>query len=233
MSVEVKNINGILVAAHELKSPLAVLRQLAFSLDYAEDADDLARIKTELIDTSDRALKQVEDLTKIARLEDGLFELEPISIRRLCDDVASELDVLFNMNDRTLDLRYTNRTRLVVANRDLLHSVIYNFCTNAVRYSEMGSRATLSLKDHREFVRLAVRDRGPALPNDLWRNLKCGWLAQPTKISLRPGSSGLGLYIASRFSEYMHAPIGAIRHHDGVSFFVDLPISHQASFFSC
>lgn len=234
MTSEVSQVNSILVAAHELKSPLALLRQLAFSLDYAENPDDLAKIKTQLVDVSDRALKQVEDLTKIARLEDGLFQLEPVSIRRLCDDVASELDILFAANNRTLDLCYSNRTRLVTANRDLLRSVIYNFCVNAVRYADFDTSATLSLKDcGRDRVRLSVRDRGPALPKDVWQALKKGRLTRPVSISMRPGSSGLGLYIASRFSEYMHAPVGAIRHRDGVSFFVDLPVSHQASLFPC
>lgn len=221
--------NGILVAAHELKSPLAVLRQLAFSLDYAEDSEDLARIRTELVDVSDRALKQVEDLTKIARLEDGLFELEPISIRHLCDDVASELDLLFAANGRSLDLKYSNRTRLVTGNRTLLRSIVYNLCSNAAHYSDDFKATTLSLKDHgKDHVRLAVRDRGPALPKGLLESLD-----RPVNISMRPGSSGLGLYITSCFSKYLHAPLGIIRHRDGASFYVDLPVSHQASFFPC
>ena len=39
-------INGILVAAHELKAPLNLLRQLAFSLDFAEDKKDIVAIRT-------------------------------------------------------------------------------------------------------------------------------------------------------------------------------------------
>ena len=37
--------------------------------------------------------------------------------------------------------------------------------------------------------------------------------------------------IASRFSKYMHANIGAVRHRDGTSFYVELPVSKQASLF--
>lgn len=251
-----QEVNGILVAAHELKGPLATLRQLAFSLDYAADREDLAKIKTEMVEVSDRALKQVEDLTKIARLKDGLFQLEPVSLRRLCDDVVSELDLLFAFEPspeytssaqktrnsqayhsprlNAFDCKYTNRTRLVTANRELLFSVIYNFCLNAAHYSARETRARLTLKDAgKNHVRLAVRDFGPSLPTDVFNAFNHGWLAKPTSISMRPGSSGLGLYIASQFSEYMHAPVGAIRHRDGTSFFVDLPVSHQASLFPC
>ena len=227
-------VNSILVTAHELKGPLATLRQLAYSINLAEDADDLASIQTQMVEVSNRALKQVEDLTKIARLDSGLFQMEPVSIRHLCDSVANELDILFSANHRSLDLKYTNRTRLVTANRELLRSVIYNFCLNAIHYSNRETSSQISLKDHgKNHVRLAVRDFGPSLPNEIWRKLQGGWLAEPTKISMRPGSSGLGLYIASRFPEYMHAPLGAVRHRDGTSFYVDLPVSHQASFFPC
>ena len=58
-----------------------------------------------------------------------------------------------------------------------------------------------------------------------------GWINKPVAMAMRSSSSGLGLYIASKFSRYMHAEVGAIRHRDGTSFFVELPVSRQASLF--
>ena len=224
-------VNGILVAAHELKAPLGLLRQLAFSLDYAKDKEDLQHIQSQMIDVSDRALRQVQDLTKIARLDDGLFEMEPVAVRAVCDDVVMELRHLFRFNHRNLEIDYCNRSRLVVANRDLLYSVIYNFCLNAMHYSDEETKSELKLSDKNGKVRLDVRDFGPALPMDVWRSLKNGWVKKPTSITMRPGSSGLGLYIASKFSQYMNANVGAVRHRDGTSFFIELNPSKQASLF--
>ena len=51
----------------------------------------------------------------------------------------------------------------------------------------------------------------------------------PQEIAMRPGSSALGFYIASKFSKYMKAEVGATRHNDGVSFFVKLPTTRQMS----
>ncbi|MBQ2660006.1 HAMP domain-containing histidine kinase [Candidatus Saccharibacteria bacterium] len=223
-------VNGILVAAHELKAPLSVLRQLAFSLDFV-DAAGAKRVQSEMISVSDRAIRQVNDLTKIARLEDGLFEMEPISVRAVCDEVTAELAHLFRFNNRDLQIKYSNNSRLVVANHDLLFSVIYNFCLNAMHYSSEETLSELVVKDYHGMVRVKVRDFGPALPMDVWREMKRGWIKRPTSIAMRPGSSGLGLFIASKFSRYMNADVGAIRHRDGTSFFVDLPISKQARLF--
>ena len=83
-----KEVDGILVVAHELKAPLAVLRQLAFSLGDLNLKDE--RSRSQMISVSERAIKQVNDLIKIRRLEDGLFEMEPVSVREVCDAVSRE-----------------------------------------------------------------------------------------------------------------------------------------------
>ena len=224
-----KEVDGILVAAHELKAPLAVLRQLALSFGEMNTQDE--HIRSEMISVSERAIKQVNDLTKIRRLEDGLFAMEPVAVREVCDAVSRELEYLFSYNRRDLFIKYTNRARLVVANRDLLYSVVYNFLLNAMHYSGSETRAELTVRDVRDKVKVEIRDYGPMLPMDVWREMKRGWVNKPTSIAMRPGSSGLGLYIASRFSRYMNAKVGAVRHRDGTSFYVDLPVSTQASLF--
>ena len=224
-----KEVDGILLAAHELKAPLAVLRQLALAFDGMDAKGE--HIRAEMVSVSERAIKQVNDLTKIRRLNDGLFVMEPVAVREVCDAVSRELEYLFRYNQRNLFIKYTNKMRLVVANRDLLYSVIYNFLLNAMHYSSSETRAELTVRDVRGKVKIEIRDYGPALPMDVWKEMKRGWIEKPTSIAMRPGSSGLGLYIASCFSRYMNAEVGAVRHRDGTSFYVDLPASMQASLF--
>ena len=219
----------MVLVAHELKAPLAVMRQLVFALP--EMGADGERMRDELVSVSERALRQVNDLTKVQRLEDGLFEMEPVAVRAVCNEVIEELEQLFKYNRRRLKVKYTNNARLVSANWELLYSVVYNFLLNAMRYSEEGTETELAVGDTRGRVRIVIRDRGPALPVNLWRELKRGEITEPVKVAMRPGSSGLGLFIASRFSRYMGAKVGAVRHRDGTSFFVELPVSKQMSLF--
>ena len=226
-------VNGILVAAHELKAPLGLMRQLALSFDFDEQkTEEMERIRAQMVDVSEQAIRQVRDLTKIAKLEDGLFVMEPVAVRAVCDEVTNELKSLFRFNGRDLRINYSNKSRLVTANRDLLTSVVYNFCLNAVSYSGEKAFSKLTVRDHAGRVRVDVRDYGPTLPVDVWREMKRGWIKKPTSIPMRPGSSGLGLYIASKFSHYMHAEVGAVRHRDGTSFYVELPVSKQLSLFA-
>lgn len=221
--------DGILVAAHELKGPLATLRQLALSFDEMDVEGE--RIREEMVEVSERAIRQVNDLTKIRRLEEGLFEMEPVAVKSVCDEVARELSYLFRENERKLSVRYKCRNGLVVANRELLYSVVYNFLLNAMHYAGEGTEARLTVREVRDKVRVDIRDFGPALPVSVWREMRKGFVERPTSIAMRPGSSGLGLFIASRFSRYMNAKVGAVRHRDGTSFYVELLKSKQASLF--
>lgn len=221
-------VDGVMVVAHELKAPLTVLRQLALSFDEMDASNE--HIRSEMINVSERAIRQVNDLTKVRRLEEGLFEMEPVAVRAVCDDVMRELSYLFKVNQRKLVVKYANRARLVNANRELLYSVVYNFLLNAMHYAETGL-AELTVGDTKGKVKIAIRDYGPMLPTSIWREMKEGFIEQPVSIAMRPGSSGLGLYIASKFSKYMGATVGAVRHRDGTSFYVELPISKQASLF--
>lgn len=231
MHSEVTTTSGIFVAAHELKAPLALMRQLALSLD-PENPAETKEYQDKLISVSDRALRQVNDLAKVARLEDALFEMESVAVRGVCDEVTEELKYLFRFQQRSLKVSYRNKQKLAVANRDLLHSIIYNFCVNALKYSDEDQTSLLTLKDKKQFIRLEVRDFGPALPTDIYQKISRDALEGPTSISFRPDSSGLGLFIATCFARYMKANIGATRHRDGTSFFVDLPVSNQGTLFN-
>lgn len=224
-------VNSVLVAAHELKAPLSLMRQLALSLQVFDDATTQTRLCNQMVSVSERALLQVNDLTKVARLEDGLFTMEPTSVRGVCETVARDVEPLFGFDHKSIRIEYHNRQKLAIANHDLLYSIIYNFCTNAMHYSEADATSVLKVSDNNNRIRIDVRDYGPALPTKIWRKLQSGSLRQPTDVAMRPGSSGLGLYIASCFASYMHAELGAVRHRDGTSFFVELPISKQACLF--
>lgn len=219
--------SSVITVAHELKAPLAMLRQLALSLEFEKD---VSKVSERMVVTSERALKQVNDLVRVARLDEAMFEMEPVNPRRVCDEAVSELYSLFRFNRREVRVNYRNKEKLVVGNKDLLYSVVYNFCLNAMNYGGVESPSEIFVRDAGGGVRIGVRDYGPSLPPKVWRELQKGFVKKPMEISMRPGSSGLGLYIASKFINYMKGNFGITRHRDGTSFYVDMPVSTQMSF---
>lgn len=226
-----RDVPFLVTAAHELKSPLALMRQLALSLetDTLSDAER-TRVIRQITLTSERALRLTTDLSRSSRLEDSLFDLEPLNPQQLCEDVARELMPLYRANGREIRvLSSPRRAVLAVANRELLQRIMLNFGDNALHYAD--SQAPVELRastyDHGAKIRLGVRDHGPGVPSDMWQRLQAQLGKDALPLHMRPQSSGLGLYIAGQFARAMHGTIGVTRHRDGATFYVDIDASSQ------
>lgn len=229
-------ITPLTAAAHELKAPLALVRQLALRLqdglqgEHISDAQQL-KLLQQIALTSERALRLTSDLTKAARLDTALFTLEPINPEQLCRDIVSELTPLFEAYGKEVSVVSRKHPLLLVANRDLLRRIILGFSDNALHYTEPGTAVHLQIQALKKagMVRIGVRDFGPALSSDMWRELQKKLKTAPQAVHARPESSGLGLYIASQFAEAMNGTIGAVRHKDGATFYIELQASSQLS----
>lgn len=229
--VHIDEVSSLTAAAHELKSPLALIRQLALSLESSDINEEQRRLIQQMTLTSERALRLTSDLTRSARLEGAFFAVEPINPEQMCRDIATELAPLFEAHGRTLAVSHRVHPLLLVANRDLLRRIIMNFSDNALHYSQPGTAVHMQIQAFKKngTVRVGIRDFGPAVSNDMWKSLQKKLKHSPQAIHARPQSSGLGLFIASQFAEAMQGTIGATRHRDGATFYVELQASRQLS----
>jgi len=225
-------VSSLVAAAHELKSPLVLMRQLSLELGKG-DVSDTERVQMlqQISVTSERALRLTSDLTKSVRLDDVIFELEPINPQQLCRDIVGELRPVFEAYGRDVHLAPRKHPLLLVANRDLLRRIIMNFSDNALNYAGAEGVVEIQIKALNDggTIRLGVRDYGPALSSDMWSTLKQKLAKAPQPLNTRPQSSGLGLYIASQFAGAMNGTIGCTRHRDGATFYIDLQASNQLS----
>jgi K+-sensing histidine kinase KdpD len=225
-------LSPLVTAAHELKAPLALVRQLSLALEVGGvDAVETQRILRQIVLTSERALRLTTDLSRSSRLEDSLFELEPLNPQQICEDVAHELTPLYAARGREIRVASRYRPLLVVANRDLLRRIMLNFGDNALHYadSDMPVELHAGSRNKGAEIRVGVRDYGPAVPADMWQRLRVHLGTNTQLLHARPQSSGLGLYVAGQFANVMQGKIGATRHRDGVTFYVDLTASTQLS----
>lgn len=224
--------SSVIAAAHELKSPLVLVRQLSLMLENADlSIVEQKRMLRQISLTSERALRLTGDLTRSARLSDAMFNVEPINPQQLCEDIIYELGPLFIAHNQSVKLKSRKHPLLLVANRDLLRRIIMNFSDNALHYAGENASVEIQIRalNAGKMIRLGVRDYGPALSSDMWRTLQSRLAKSNMPVHARPQSSGLGLYIASQFADAMNGKIGVIRHNDGATFYVDLQASTQLS----
>ena len=221
---------SVLVAAHELKTPLALIRQMALLLDDdLTSTADKKRIQQRIIQTSEQALQLTVDLANSANLTPSLFPLEPVNPLALCQQIAAETRLNAVLYGRKISWPQRGRnSRLILANRILLGRILANFLNNALKYTEDSSEIKVSVKAVGGAARLSVRDFGPMMSLKEYRRLLDEMNARKT-VRTRPESSGLGIYVASQFARAMNGQIGLIRHRDGLTFYVEMPISRQLS----
>ncbi len=216
--------NYLAFTASELSAPLSLLRQLTLALDYAKDSRDASLLKSEIITVSDRLIKTVNSLSEIERLESGIFNSEPVCVRSLCDDVKTELE---SSDHSHYFLSKYSATPLAASNYHLLKSAVYNFSLSAFHFSTPELPSKIEVKTRAQKIRIEIRDFGPAIPKSFEKTLKN--LSAPISIPMRPLSSGLNLYLATKFANILDARPGLVRHRDGVSFTLDLAPSKQVS----
>ncbi len=228
---------ALAAAAHELKSPLALVQLIAETLadnDLTLTEHQRTQYLERLKFTSERMLRLVHQLAVSYRLDNDQqltfqFQLEPLSVGEICDDVAEEM--LPYAREHNQHLRVTSRScpHLVIANREILHDIVVNLLDNAIRHNPSGGHVDVFAHCRDSQVRLTVRDEGqgvlPSEINQLRRTLG----TQPQPLSGRGATSGLGLYIVGQFAHAMGGSLGLGRSAQGASFFVDLIRSKQMS----
>jgi signal transduction histidine kinase len=222
------SLPSIYVAAHELKAPLVLMRQLALELKDSSP-ENLVTLERLLL-TVERSLRLVDQLTKTSRLEDSLFESEPLQARAVCQAVAEELEPFARAAGQQIVARVSRRSGVAVGHRPLLTALLVNLCDNAITHNPAGSKVIMSATSSEEGVLFSVRDEGPQLSHYLFESLRQQVGKGPMPLSDRPRSSGLGLWIASQFASAMGGELTMVRHQKaGITVSVLLPHSKQLS----
>lgn len=190
------------VAAHELKTPLTVLqgrtelllRQSERALPAADDR--LRASVATLHGQSQRLAELVGRLFDVVQLEIGQFEIRAYEhdLSRLARDAVREFTetypaISFGCECPDGIVGRVDAERVGQALRNLL--------SNAVRHSGPNARSVqVSVEQHEGNIRIAVRDHGPGIGDDVRARL-----GQRRGGQLRKGSGlGLGLYITTEIA---------------------------------
>jgi signal transduction histidine kinase len=182
--------------AHELASPVAVIRQTA-----ERTRTTLSELPpVELLRCLDSIARNAEHVDAlIASLSDAHhIGARDLRIRRRATDVASVVretvaDLEGLLGGRRIDL---TAAQGLVASVDpvRVRQVVTNLLTNAARYSPPGSRIAVEIRVADRYLELSVIDEGPGIPHHLQAEVfeKFSRLEE----GRGPGGLGLGLYIA-------------------------------------
>jgi PAS domain S-box-containing protein len=215
----------IRVAAHELKTPVTVMKGYAEALLRDTGARPPARALEAIGRGADRIDRIVRDLLDISGFELGVLELAKRPFR-LNDLLSEEVAVVAARAPRHVVAIACTVPAIVVGDRARLRQVLENLLENAIRYSPEGGRIEVSLVRDGPRAVVSVADEGVGIPEDKQAHIFERFYRAHTDTPFDYGGMGVGLYIARQIVERHGGRVGfGSREGRGSRFWFSLPAS--------
>ena len=182
-------------AAHELRTPLALVRLQVEGLDPRADAASQQIAQQRLLKGIDRLSRTVSQMLQLARLEQAAEQMPmmPVDLKALLAASVAEIAPAAVAKDQDLGLAVpAGSCGLDHAQPEALAIMLRNLLDNAIRYTPPAGRIAVTLGRDEEHARLTVEDSGPGIPEAMRERVWERFFRPPGMES--PGS-GLGLSI--------------------------------------
>jgi two-component system, OmpR family, sensor kinase len=184
--------------SHELRTPLT---SIAGYLELLQDelADELSSQQLAMMAAIrrnlDRLTELIENLLALSRAEETTFAMEPVDLRGIASEVASDVRLTAAARDITVRTQLPPVPVVVLGDRSQLIRAVQNLVTNAVKFSRQGGVVDLRvLQAHSEAV-LEVADEGIGIPAADLPGLGSRFYRARNAVKAEISGTGLGLRI--------------------------------------
>jgi heavy metal sensor kinase len=215
-------------AAHELRTPLAVIRNEAeVALRQPRSADEYGRVLENLLEETVRLGRTADELLFLARQDAGLNPAvrDDVAFDGLLRDVVENMQLVAQEKGVLLAL-VANPACRVRGDDNQLRRVFYNLIDNAIKFTGPGGAVTVAGRADGATVSVAVADTGVGIPAEhLPRIFDRFYRADPARAG-EAGGAGLGLSICRAVVEGAGGTITATSLAGaGAEFVVRLPLA--------
>ena len=201
-------------AAHELKTPIAVLKStLQLLLQQPRSAEEYRAHLEGALDDLARLEALTHSMLRLARAEQSqttkrATDLPLVDLASSCEQSAERLKPVSDSRSVRIDIR-PNGPAKIHADPEDLELVWNNLFENAVRYSPAGSAVLVSISRSDQRARVDVEDRGPGIAEIDLQNIFNRFHRADASRSRDTGGYGLGLAIVKAMVEAYGGTISA------------------------
>jgi PAS domain S-box-containing protein len=220
--------------SHELRNPLAPIRNSLTVLDRAERGSDQARHAQATIDRQTAHLTRlVDDLLDITRISRGKIQLRKqlVNLGDLVRRTVEDHRSFFAADGLGLDVAVSDADLWVDGDATRLSQVLGNLLHNAAKFSDRGGHASVSVVREQNTAVVRVRDTGVGLSQEMLPRVFEPFTQGETTLDRTRGGLGLGLALVKGLVE-MHG--GSVRVESagpgrGAEFTISLPLLELAN----
>lgn len=218
----------ISMASHEFRTPLSAILSSAILIEKQNEpgkeerrAKHVARIRTHV----KHLVVILNDFLSLSKLEEGRVQAkpEPIELIQFCKIIVDEMEGT-KKEGQSIKLSYSQVEILVSLDPKLLHHILVNLLSNALKYSEDGQEIQIELEQRDAFIIFSVRDQGMGIPEHEQENLFERFFRAENVTNIQ--GTGLGLHIVKHYVELMKGAVSfQSKTGKGSTFTVQLPLN--------
>ena len=200
-------------AAHELKTPVAILKSTLQSLvQKPRDAVEYRVGLEQALNDLERLEKLLHSMLCLARAEQWTMEtrtdLETVDVTTTCESAVERMEPLAREYGVQLELSSTGPATLRCDPADL-ELVWTNLLENAIRFTTRGDVVQVSVRADAGNIAIEVQDRGPGVPESDLAHLFDRFYRCDSSRARGTGGYGLGLAISKAMIEAYGGTISA------------------------
>lgn len=223
--------NPISIAAHELKNPLAILKNYLEVLREGRVGEVNPKQKEYLSDSLETVMKMLElvrEFLEVSKIEEKCFKInkEPVDIVTLISDTIKNYSIWARANNSKIFFESGENTPFVCTDFVKIRQVIENLISNAIKYkSDKAGIIEIKLEKKDGEALLTCSNNGVSIPDADIPKIFNKFYRSEDAVRMQPSGTGLGLYISRAIVEESGGKIW-IKNNEGggVTFFVTLPI---------
>lgn len=182
-------------AAHELRTPLAVLKTKidVFGKKPVHTAEEYDKLLSTITRHTDRLSDLVKDLLELTNI-DALDCNEKIKMKIMLTDISKELCNL--TKDKNITITICGEEQTIYGNKSLLHRAFYNLIENAIKYNTPNGQIKVLVSNNADHTVITIADTGIGIPVDLQTHIFEPFFRVDKSRSRQMGGAGLGLATA-------------------------------------
>lgn len=211
--------------SHELKTPLHAISGYAELLENGMvKEEDIKPFAQKIHAESIRMTKLIEDIIDLTKLDNGGAKMtwENCDFYRIAENAVDSLETAASAMD--VNLTISGETAPVTAIPQLLYSIVYNLCDNAIKYNRRGGSVSVSVSQDKHNTALTVKDTGIGIPEEEQERIFERFYRVDKSRSKEAEGTGLGLSIVKHAVKIHN---GTIELHSnsgqGTEFIVTIP----------